>query len=145
MFAINFYIFSAFLSYTDLKKFIVPNTTLLSMVIMMLIFGLFESKITSSSILLSLSILLFFIVLLLLSPKTILGGGDIKYMMVIGLYLGVEAFALFLIVTGVLQSLALLYVQKVKMRKIAPMVPIMFLSVIIVETLIALEIYTLKL
>jgi Flp pilus assembly protein protease CpaA len=108
---------------------------------MLVIFGIFESKIYISSIILTLIVLLFFIVLLLLKPQLILGGGDIKYMMLVAFYLGVQAFALFLIITGILQTLALLYVQNVKKRRVAPMVPMMFLSVIIVEILIYLEIY----
>ena len=141
MFAISFYIFSSFLSYTDFKKFLVPNNLLIAMSIILITFGIFESKIYISSIVLTLIVLLFFIVLLLLKPQLILGGGDIKYMMLVAFYLGVQAFALFLIITGILQTLALLYVQNVKKRRVAPMVPMMFLSVIIVEILIYLEIY----
>lgn len=65
-------------------------------------------------------------------------------MMIVGLYLGVSSFALFLIVTGILQTFALLYKQKIEKRKIAPMVPMMFLSVIIVELLVKFGFYTIK-
>lgn len=135
MFTIIFYIFSAFLSYTDFKKFLVPNNILITMSIMMLIFGLLESKIYISSIGLSLSVLLFFIAVMLINPRMILGGGDIKYMMVVALFLGIKPFALFLVITGLLQTFALLYMQKIRKRKIAPMVPMMFLAVIIVQLL----------
>lgn len=145
MFAISFYIFSFILSYTDYKKFLVPNNLLLSMSLMLIIFGFFESKIYISSIILSFLVLLFFIILLLIKPKMILGGGDIKYMIIVAFYLGIEPFALFLIITGVLQTLTLLYIQNIKKRKIAPMIPVMFLSVIIVEILISFNIYPFKL
>jgi leader peptidase (prepilin peptidase)/N-methyltransferase len=141
MFAISFYIFSSLLSYTDFKKFIVPNNILIAMSIMLIVFGIFESKIYISSIVLTLIVLLFFIAIILLKPQMILGGGDIKYMMVVAFYLGLQPFALFLVITGLLQSFALLYVQNIKKRKIAPMVPMMFLSVIIVEALVHFGIY----
>ena len=114
------------------------------MSLMLLVFGFFESKIYISSIVLSLLILSFFIVIMLINRQFIIGGGDIKYMMIVGLYLGVSSFALFLIVTGVLQTLALLYKQKIENRKIAPMVPMMFLSVIIVELSVKFGFYTIN-
>jgi leader peptidase (prepilin peptidase) / N-methyltransferase len=114
------------------------------MSLMLLVFGFFESKIYISSIILSLLILSFFIVIMLINRQFIIGGGDIKYMMIVGLYLGLGSFALFLIVTGILQTITLLYVQNVNKRKIAPMVPVMFLSVIITEILIKYNFYTLK-
>jgi leader peptidase (prepilin peptidase)/N-methyltransferase len=143
MFIISFYIFSLFLSYTDCKRFIVPNSTLTAMLLMMIVFGFFDEKIYISSIVLCFLILLFFIVLLLVKPNMILGGGDIKYMIIVGFYLGIYNFPLFLIITGILQSLVLLYVKKRKKRKIAPMVPLMFTSVIIVDILVLTNIYQL--
>jgi len=62
-------------------------------------------------------------------------------MMLIALYLDIQSFALFLVFTGILQTLSLFYVQKIKKHKIAPMVPFMFLSVIIVDTLVVSRIY----
>lgn len=141
MFVISFYIFSAFLSFTDFKKFLVPNNIIITMSIMMIIYGLLDSKLYISSIILSVAVLLFFIVIMLLKPQMILGGGDIKYMMVVALYLGIQPFALFLVITGILQTLALLYMQKIRGRKIAPMVPMMFLSTIIVDVLVVKDIY----
>ena len=114
------------------------------MALMLLIFGFFESKIYISSIVLSLLILSFFIAIMLINRQLIIGGGDIKYMMIVGLYLGLSPFALFLIITGILQTITLLYVQKINKRKIAPMVPVMFLSVIITEILIKYDFYTIK-
>ncbi len=144
MFTISFYIFSSFLSYSDCKKFLVPNTTLIAMAILMLIFGIYESKIDLGSIVLVLAVLLFFVIILFLKPTMILGGGDIKYMMVVVLYLGVQPFALFLVVTGLLQTFVLLYKQKIKRRRVAPMVPVMFVSTIIVDILVIQEIYPFK-
>lgn len=144
MFSISFYIFSSLLSYTDFTRFIVPNNVLIAMSLMLIVFGIFESKIYINSIVLSFIVLLFFILLLLLKPTMILGGGDIKYMIVVAFYLGVHSFALFLVITGILQTFALLYVQNIKKRRVAPMVPMMFLSVIIVESLTALNLYPFK-
>lgn len=144
MFSISFYIFSLFLSYTDFKKFLVPNDLLITMSIMLLTFGFLDSKIYISSIVLSLIVLLFFCAIMLINRNIILGGGDIKYMMLVALYLPLKSFALFLLVTGILQSLVLLYVQQIKKRKIAPMVPMMFLAVVIVELLVLAELYPLK-
>lgn len=141
MFAIIFYIFSAFLSYTDFKKFLVPNNIIITMTIMLLIFGFFESKIYISSILLSLGVLLFFIIVMLINRQIILGGGDIKYMIIVALFLGIKPFALFLVITGLLQTFALLYMQVIRKKRIAPMVPMMFLSVIIVESLVYSGLY----
>lgn len=145
MFVISFYIFSLFLSYTDFKKFLVPNDIIITMSIMLLVFGLMESKLYISSIILSLVVLFFFIAVMLINRQMILGGGDIKYVMIVALYLGIKPFALFLVITGILQTFALLYVQKVKKRKIAPMVPMMFLSTVIVDILVVKEIYPFKL
>lgn len=136
MFVLSFYIFSSFLSYSDCKKFVVPNITLIAMSIFLVIFGTIESKITLPSIILTLLVLMFFVIILILMPKMILGGGDIKYMIIIAFYLGLKPFALFLIISGLLQTILLLYKQKLKKRRIAPMVPVMFISVIIVDFLI---------
>ena len=114
------------------------------MTLMLLVFGFSESKIYISSIVLSLIILIFFVIIMLINRQFIVGGGDIKYMMIVGLYLGLSPFALFLIVTGILQTITLLYVQNVNKRKIAPMVPVMFLSVILTEILIKYNVYTIK-
>jgi len=144
MFVISFYIFSLFLSYTDYKKFLVPNDIMITMSIMLVVFGLLESKIYLSSIVLMFVVLLFFVGIMLINRQLILGGGDIKYMMVVALYLGVKPFALFLVATGIFQTFALLYMQKVRKRKIAPMVPMMFLATVIVDILVVKGIYPFK-
>lgn len=66
-------------------------------------------------------------------------------MILVGVFLGLEKFFLFLIISGVLQTLALFYKQQIKKRRVAPMVPMMFIAVIITELLIAFDIYKLKL
>ena len=141
MFTIIFYIFSLLLSYFDFKRFLVPNDIVISMSFMMIVFGFLNSNIYMSSIILCFVVLLFFIILLLINRHIILGGGDIKYMMIVALYLGVEPFALFLVVTGILQTITLLFIQKIKKRRIAPMVPVMFLSVVIVDILTLFKFY----
>jgi Flp pilus assembly protein protease CpaA len=110
---------------------------------MLLFFGLIEEKIYISSFITPILILIFFIILLLLKPKMILGGGDIKYLMVVGFFLPTLAFPLFLIVTGILQSLALIIQQKIKKRRVVAMVPIIFLSVVITQIIILNNLYPL--
>ncbi len=133
MFLISFYIFSILLSYTDYKYYLVPNNILLAFAILLFVFGFIESKIYISSIILSLAVLFFFIVLMLIKKDWFIGGGDIKYLMIVALYLDVVLFSYFLILTGVLQTLFLLYNQLVKKKDMAPMVPIMFLSVVMID------------
>ncbi|QKJ24331.1 prepilin peptidase [Poseidonibacter lekithochrous] len=144
MFSISFYIFSLFLSYTDFKKFLVPNDLVITMSIMLLTFGFLDSKIYISSIVLPLVVLIFFCAIMLINRNIILGGGDIKYMMLVALFLPLKSFALFLLITGILQSLLLLYMQQIRKKKIAPMVPMMFLAVVIVELLVLADLYPLK-
>lgn len=141
MFVLSFYIFSFILSYFDFKKFLVPNDIVIALAGMLLVFGFIESKIFLSSIILTLVVLLFFIGIILINRQMILGGGDIKYMMIVSLYLGLKPFALFLVLSGILQTFSLLYVQRVKKRRIAPMVPMMFLATIIVDILVVKGIY----
>ena len=133
MFITLFYIFSLLLSYTDCTKFKVSNIFLLRMSIMLLFIGLIEEKIYISSFIVPTIILSFFVLLIILKPTMILGGGDIKYMMIIAFFLPYILFPLFLIVTGILQSLALLYTQQIKRRRIVAMVPIMFFSVVLTQ------------
>ena len=78
---------------------------------------------------------------MLLKPNMILGGGDIKYMMLVAVYLNPLLFPLFLLTTGVVQTVFLIYKQYYKKRRVAPMVPAMFISVGIVELLFIFGIY----
>jgi len=105
------------------------------MTIMLLYFGLIEEQIYLSSFIVPIIVFCLFIVILLLMPKTILGGGDIKYILVVSFYLPWMLFPLFLIISGLLQTVALLFAQKLHKRRIVAMVPLMFISVIITQIL----------
>jgi len=128
---LSFYIFSLFLSYLDCTKYKIPNVTLLTLVVFLIIFGLLENKLNLYSIAISFAILIFFVIILIAMPKAILGGGDIKYIMVVALFLEPMLFPLFLIISGICQALFLLYFQKIKKRRLAPMAPAIFLAVIL--------------
>ena len=133
LFHISFYVFSIFLSYFDCKKRISPNNIALLLLIFLLLFGFLEDMLNIYSFFLSFLVLVFFISLLLLKPKMILGGGDIKYMMLVALYINPFLFPHFLLSTGLIQTLFLLYFTKILKRRTAPMVPAMFLSVILIQ------------
>jgi len=141
LFYFTFYIFSLLLSYTDCTKFIVPNIIVATMALMLLYIRWMEDKIYISSFIIPVLILAFFIIILLIIPTTILGGGDIKYMMVVGFFLPSLVFPLFLLVSGILQTLALLYAKKVKKRRVVAMVPLMFVSVLISQGIVAMGWY----
>ncbi|PHS57989.1 MAG: hypothetical protein COB17_04635 [Sulfurimonas sp.] len=131
MFEIIFYLFSSILAYLDYKKFIVPNKILFIFLIMLLISGLLENKLNIISFYISFALLIFFSTLLILKPKLILGGGDIKYMMIVSIFLQPILFPFFMIITGLMQSLYLIYVQIVQKKRKAAMLPAMFISVLI--------------
>lgn len=123
------------LAYYDCTKFKVPNKILGALFVSLLIFGYVEDKLDIYSFAISFFVLLFFVVLMIIKPKMILGGGDIKYMMVIAIFLEPILFPLFILVTGIVQSLFLIYKQLYKKRRVAPMVPAMVLSVAITQLL----------
>ena len=141
MFTFTFYLFSFLLSYLDCTRFIVPNVILTTCLVLLLFFGYFEQQLNIYSFILSISVLLFFIFLMLLNPTMILGGGDIKYMMLVAIYIEPILFALFILVTGIVQTIFLIYKQYYKKRRVAPMVPAMFISVFITEMLYLYDIY----
>jgi Flp pilus assembly protein protease CpaA len=141
IFTLSFYIFSIFLSYTDCTKFKIPNLILGTLFLFLLVFGYFENQLNLYSFVVSLLILLFFVIILLVAPRMILGGGDIKYMMVIAIYLSPLIFPLFLLLSGIIQMLLLIFIQKFKRRKIAPMAPAMFIAVVVTELLTKYQIY----
>ncbi len=130
IFTLSFYIFSVLLSYLDCTRYKIPNLTLFTLLLFLIIFGLIENELKLYSFAISLIILVFFVTILIIMPKSILGGGDIKYMMVISIYLDPILFPHFLLLTGLMQLFFLLYFQKIKKRKVAPMAPAMFLAVI---------------
>lgn len=135
MFSISFYIFSIFLSYCDYKTFRIPNIIIVTMTSFLIVFGIFEDRVTLLSFVMPTLVLLFFIVLLLINKNASVGGGDIKYYMVIALYLTPFLFAIFLIVSGVMQTVALIFRQYFQKRRVVAMGPIIFASVIITEFL----------
>ena len=141
MYSTVFYIFSFLLSYLDCKKFIVPNIILATCFLLLLFFGFFENKLNAYSFIISGVVLLFFIILMLLKPTMILGGGDIKYMMLVAIYIKPILFPMFILVTGIVQTIFLIYKQFYKKRRVAPMVPAMFISVVITEILFIFSIY----
>lgn len=131
IFSLSFFIFSVLLSYLDCTKYKIPNITLFTLFIFLITFGFLESQLNLYSFIVSFAILLFFVIILLLMPNSILGGGDIKYMMVIAIYLEPILFPLFLVCTGLVQFLFLTVYQRIKKRRVAPMAPAMFLATII--------------
>lgn len=141
LFHLSFYIFSLLLSYTDCTRYRIPNITLITLLAFLVIFGAIESKISVYSFIISFTILIFFVIMLLIMPKMILGGGDIKYMMVIAIYLNPYLFPLFLLMTGMVQMFFLIFYQKFRKRRVAPMAPAMFLAVVITELLFEFGVY----
>ena len=131
MFEIVFYVFSSLLAYLDYKRFIVPNIILLTLLLMLVVFGFIENRLNIYSILISLSILLFFSCIILINRKMVLGGGDIKYMMIIAIFLEPMLFPFFLVITGIVQSLFLVFAQVVQKKQKSAMVPAMFIAVIV--------------
>ncbi|MGA1940576.1 prepilin peptidase [Arcobacter sp. YIC-310] len=133
MFYIVFYVFSLFLSYLDLKKYIVPNIMLITMFIMLVVFGLLEDRIFINSIYLAFLMFVFFIVIFLLNRDLLLGGGDIKYMLLVTLLFEPIAFFLFVLITGIIQIIFLIYFQNIRKKPMTPMIPSMFMSVVLVQ------------
>ena len=131
MFEIIFYVFSSVLAYLDYKKFIVPNNILLTLLVMLIVFGFFENRLNVNSFLISFALLLFFCALILIRPKMVLGGGDIKYIMVVAIFLEPILFPFFLIITGVVQTIFLVHAQMIQKKRYAAMVPAMLISVML--------------
>lgn len=140
--SISFYVFSLFLSYTDCTRYKIPNVLLFTLFSFLVIFKFIENNLFLHSFVISFVILLFFVIILLILPQMILGGGDIKYIMVVAIYLHPFLFPLFLIVTGLLQMSFLLYFKHIKKRRVAPMAPAIFFAVMITEFLYTYGWYT---
>lgn len=144
MFTFSFYLFGSILSYLDFKYFTVPNILVFTAFILLLFFGFIEQQLNIYSFAIAILVLLFFVAVLLLNPKMILGGGDIKYIMLVAIYLDPFVFPYFLIITGVLQTLLLLVKKHIFKRRVAPMVPMIFLSVLVCDLLVVLNMIVLK-
>lgn len=133
MFTITFYIFSLFLSFTDYKYYLVPNIMTKSMLALMVIFGLLEGTLHINSIIVAFIVIVFFVVLILIDKKMTLGGGDIKYIALVALYLSPLEFAYFLILSGILQTLHLTYTKVVLKKNEGYMVPAIFLAAMLTD------------
>ena len=131
MFEIIFYVFSFILAYLDFKKFIVPNNILLTLVVMLIIFGVFENRLNMNAFLIATALVLFFSSLIIVNKNMVLGGGDMKYMLVVAIFLEPFVFPFFLIITGVMQTIFLTFAQVVQKKQKAAMVPAMLISVIL--------------
>lgn len=141
MFSISFYIFSILLSYLDCTRYKIPNITLGTLLLFLITFGFLEDKLNIYSFAIAIFILLFFIAVILLMPKAIIGGGDIKYIFVVAIYLEPILFPLFLLSMGLIQMFFLIFYQKIKKRRVAPMAPAIFLAVIVTQSLYKLGAY----
>jgi len=135
MFGLSFYIFSLFLSYSDFKKYLVPNYTLLALFLFLISYGFLENKLNIYSFITPFLVLLFLVILILLRPNMRFGGGDIKYLVLVALFLEPLQFAYFLIITGITQFFYMIYIQIINKNIKTAMVPSMFLSVIITQQL----------
>jgi len=133
MFTITFYVFSLFLSFTDYKYYLVPNTMTKAMLALMVLFGFLEGELKIASIIVALIVIVFFIILILIDKKMTLGGGDIKYIALVALFLSPLAFAYFLIVSGILQAVHLTYTKTVLKKNEAYMVPAIFLAAVFTD------------
>jgi len=102
---------------------------------MLIIFGLFENRLDINSFFISGALLIFFSGLILVNKKMILGGGDIKYIMIIAIFLEPILFPFFLIITGIVQSFFVVFEQFIRKKEKTAMVPGMLMSVIISEWL----------
>lgn len=114
--------------------------TLATLLCFLLVFGFIENSLNLYSFIVAFLVLLFFIILILINQNMQLGGGDIKYMVLIAIFLSPLQFAYFFIITGVVQTLLLLYVQIMTEKKQAPMVPAMFLAVVVTVILFKMDI-----
>lgn len=132
-FYFSFYLFSLLLSYTDYKSFIVPNVLIVTMLVMLLFFGIIEERISYLNFFWPVALLIFLGLLYIINPKLYMAGGDVKYLMVTGIYIDFILFPYFLLLCALLQFFVQVYVQKVKKRRYVAMIPVMFLSVIVVD------------
>lgn len=132
-FYFSFYLFSLLLSYTDYKSFIVPNVIIVTMLVMLLFFGIIEERISYLNFFWPVALLIFLGLLYIINPKLYMAGGDVKYLMVTGIYIDFILFPYFLLLCALLQFFVQVYVQKVKKRRYVAMIPVMFLSVIVVD------------
>lgn len=130
--SLAFYIISSFLVYFDCKRYIVPNELVSVLFLFVVLFGLINGTLNLYGFIVAFGLLIFFFLLYLLKLGYV-GGGDVKYLLVVSIYLEPLGFAYFLLICGVLQILFLVFYKRIKKRRFAPMVPAMVLSVLIYE------------
>jgi Flp pilus assembly protein protease CpaA len=100
---------------------------------MIVTFGLLDGSATIYYVILPLFLIMFFYIVYLFGLGFV-GGGDIKYLILISMYINHPLkFAWYLIISGILQLLFLLFYQKVKKRRFVPMVPAMFVAVVLCD------------
>ncbi len=133
---ISFYIFSVVLSYFDIKERKGPNIIMSTLFLFVIVFGFLENKITQLSIVCFFIMFILFCLVLLLNRKAIIGGADIKYLLIITLYLKPIEFAYLLIISGVIQTIIIIYFKKIKKRRTSPMIPTIFFSVLLIQNLL---------
>lgn len=132
--SLAFYIVSSFLIYFDCKRYIVPNELVGVLLLFVVLFGLINGTLNFHGFIVAFGLLMFFFLLYLLKFGYV-GGGDIKYLLVVSIYLEPLGFAYFLVICGFVQILFLVFYKRIKKRRFAPMVPAMVLSVLIYEIL----------
>lgn len=136
MVEISFYIFSVVLSCFDIKERKGPNTIMGTLFLFIIVFGLLEEKLTYISVSMFFVMFIIFCLILIVNKHSIIGGADIKYFLIITLYLQPLAFAYLLIISGVIQSFLIVYFKKIKKRRTAPMIPTIFFSVLLIQILL---------
>jgi len=137
-----FYIVSAFLVYFDCKRYTVPNELVSVLFMFVVVFGLIDSSLTWYSLILPVLLVVIFW-LVSMTGLGYVGGGDIKYLLVTAIYLEPLVFALFLVLSGVLQLLFLVFYKRIKKRRFAPMIPAMVLAVALSEIAYKIGVYPL--
>lgn len=130
--SISFYLISLALVLTDIKHYRIPNILVLFLLVSVLFFRFIDGDLSFFDFFPS----IFLIFIFWIFDKFrfgLVGGGDIKYMMVASLYLGYLVFPYFLIVFGILATLFILFWQKSKPNKDVPMMPTLALGVLVCE------------
>jgi Flp pilus assembly protein protease CpaA len=104
-----------------------------TMLVLLLFFGIAEERISYLSFFWPVALFVFLAFIYMLNQALYMAGGDVKYLMLSGLYLDFNLFPYFLLLCAVLQFVVLIYIQKIKKRRYVAMVPVMFSSAIIID------------
>lgn len=103
------------------------------MFVMLLYFGIVEKRIIFLNFFWPIAIISFLAILYTINRRLYIAGGDVKYLMLVGFYLEANIFIYFLLLFVLSQFFVLQYIRKVKKRRYAAMVPVMFFSVVVVD------------